>query len=159
MSLDKFISGKPTKKKKKGKSGSLVATQNSQSSKKNNPTPLIDQSKPVEPLTSKESSPVIQEQNSSNDEQPVIGKHEPVTVEEDTSGIIDDFKAKSKFELFQIIQDIVHSSHNYSRNKNLVARMYLEKKDELSPEIVSEQLEISFYEVIVLIAEIKKELT
>lgn len=159
MSLDKFISGKPTKKKKKGNSRSLEATQNSKTKTKIDPSPLVEQSTPTETLTTEESPPTIQESNSTSVDQAVTEEHESITVEEDISGIIDEFKSKSKFELFQIIQDIVHTSHNYSRNKNLIARMYLDKKDKLSPEIVSEQLDISFYEVIVLLAEIKKELT
>lgn len=160
MSLDKFISGKkPSKKKKK----------DSSSSKKPSSSMKKELQWNLESQEDKSTSKTLNDNLAS--EKPI---QSPIIEQTDESGLpiktlsngsldefipIQEFQNKTRLELFNIIKDLVHSSRNYSRNKNLITKLYLEKPDEIVPEVLSQQLEISYYEIIFLLAEIKNQIS
>ena len=157
MSLDKFLTGKPSKKKKKSDKSLDTTPKGSSTS-----TPTIQQPSEEKLTEFDASSP----NDSSPEPLPAVDTLEPVvntsptelvSTDLDDSISIDEFKNKSKSQLVEIIQDLIHSSSSYSRNKNLLAQLVADQKTDLNPEVLAEQLEISYYEVIVLLDEIKRD--
>jgi len=167
MSLDKFLSGTPSKKKKKGTkssksspSSSFADTTASTDGKKDKKSSIAnDAPKPVASTPISTSVPVTEPEPLANVSTEVVDtpSPEPVISEFDNAIPINEFKNKSKFELFQIIQELVQASPSYIRNKNLLAQLLTEKKYDSNPEVLAEQLEISYYEVVVLLAEITND--
>jgi hypothetical protein len=70
---------------------------------------------------------------------------------------VKEFKNKSANELFDIILDLVHSSPNYSFNKNILTEIYLNQKGDVNIDILVKELEISSNEILVLLSEISRD--
>ena len=75
----------------------------------------------------------------------------------DSRIFVPEFQDKSKLELFEIIIDIVHSSPTYSRNKNLIAKYLQDHNQEIDIDYLTEQLDLSYNEIFVLLSEIKQD--
>ena len=156
MSLDKFISGNRPKKKKKPVKTSPKPTSDSVVAKESN---FIKESQ--------ESSQATQSEQDTNKNitkttldhgSPEEGQNtHQVTHSVDNRIFIEEFKDKSSFELFEIILDIVHSSPSYSRNKNLIAKYYLDNQKQYNLVFLSSQLNLTFNELYVYLAEIKND--
>lgn len=183
MSLDKFLSGKKTKKKKKASkrlikndskniddpisedisdsSESTVSDLN-QSFEEN--STVLDTEKSSESFEI--SSPSVNQsfENELKSSKPIISEESDIQLQEknnlhqfNENIFVPELKEKNPNELFEIILDIVHASPTYSRNKNLLAKYYIDNKGNVNPEILAEQLEISYNEVIILLAEINED--
>lgn len=157
MSLDKFLSGTPKKKKKKSTKSSKTSSSSS-SADSSQPTISKKVEKVVKDIdTVKPATPTAMPEHEVSPAKISNPSPESEASDFDDAITIDEFKNKSKFELFQIIQELVHASPAYSRSKNLLAQLLTENKYDSSPEILAEQLEISYYEVVVLLAEIRDD--
>jgi len=156
MSLDKFISGNQAKKKKKGSKNQTKPKDESANPIKSSHNPSLKE----ETLSSNSSSTT----ETSSSSLPSSSNFTDENQEEslainvlDERIFIEEFKDKSQYELFQIILDIIHSSPSYSRNKNLIAKYYLENPNNVDLDFLSEQLSLSINELLVYLAEIKKD--
>ena len=157
MSLDKFIEGKPTKKKKKKEKSQTPHSDNSISEKQPN-LDIIEEKKSTLDDAQKQSSNIEfrSEMNSTLDKKSAQNKQKTIN-EQNNKIFIEELRSKSNFEMFQVILELVHSSPSYSRNKNIIAQLYQDKKADLNPEILAEQLGVSYNEIIVIIAEVKQD--
>lgn len=157
MSLDKFIKGKPIKKKKKKEKSQTPLSDNSISEKQPK-LDIIEGKKSSLDDAQKESSNI----EFSSEKISILDKktdqNKQNTLHDQNNKIfIEELRSKSNFEMFQVILELVHSSPSYSRNKNIIAQLYQDKKDQLNPEILAEQLGVSYNEIIVIIAEVKQD--
>ena len=158
MSLDKFLSGnKPKKKKKSSKSLLKETTQ-----PENTQVEIFQPKDTVVPDVSdaKSSTRNISSPQEKEDQKIPENLHDKSIVSDNISDeiFVPELKNKSKNDLFEVILDIIHTSPTYSRNKNLLASYLADSDKEIIPELLADQLEISINEVLVLLAEIKKDL-
>ena len=157
MSLDKFLTDSKSKKKKKSKSDlkpeknlEHIDDKESKLDSTVNMFNSVDQGiggKVEENFTVSNHSVLEEVQGTSSEND--------ITIDSRIS--VPEFQDKSKFELFQIILDIVHSSPLYSRNKNLIAKYLQDHNQEIDIDYLTEQLDLSYNELFVLLSEIKQD--
>ena len=158
MSLDKFLSGNKPKKKKKS-SKSLLKEQNEPENAQE------DSNQPERQAVSEISEVKTTTQDilslpEKEDSKLTENLHGELFVSDKLSDriFVPEFKIKTKNDLFDVILDVIHTSPSYSRNKNLLASYLADHDNEIIPELLADQLEISINEVLVLLAEIKNDL-
>ena len=169
MSLDKFISENQPKKKKKPSKSIMKDSPNSvvdKVDKKSSEAKTIDNNKSqtqkneINEVDNSilEQSQDIQNSNNISEEHKLVVKHSG-DEEINNQIFVEQFRNKNKNELFFVLLDVIHSHPSYSRNKNLLAKYLADAKEEIVPEILANELEISLNEVLVLLAEIKEDMT